>query len=44
MVQMGFLTEADQAAFDADWQRREHDPATFFVTPPVFDIIGVRRE
>lgn len=44
MVQMGFLSESDQAAFDADWQRRSNDPATYFVTPPVFDIVGVRKE
>lgn len=42
MVAAGFLTPADQKAFDEDWERRARDPASFFVTPPVFDIVGVK--
>jgi SAM-dependent methyltransferase len=44
MVAAGFLTEADRVAFDEDWERRTHDPASFFVTPPVFDVIGVKSK
>lgn len=38
---MGLLTPADQEEFNADWSQRSADPATFFYTPPVFDVIGV---
>lgn len=42
LVGMGLLTTADQEEFDSDWSRRSADPATFFCTPPVFDVIGVK--
>ncbi len=42
LVEMGLLTTGDQEEFHAEWSRRSADPATFFCTPPVFDIIGVK--
>jgi SAM-dependent methyltransferase len=42
LVQMGLLTSADQEEFNSDWSQRTADPATFFCTPPVFDVIGVK--
>lgn len=44
LVQMGFLKEAEQADFERDWAERTRDPSSFFVTPPVFDIIGVKAK
>lgn len=42
LVEMGYLSTADQAEFERDWAQRSNDPATFFVTPPVFDVIGIK--
>ncbi len=42
LVRMGLLSPEDQEEFHADWSRRAADPATFFCTPPVFDVIGVK--
>lgn len=42
LVEMGLLTTADQEDFNCDWSQRSADPATFFCTPPVFDVIGVK--
>lgn len=43
LVQQGFLTADDQRAFDKEWAARSADPATFLTTPPVFDVIAVKR-
>ena len=42
LVEMGLITPADQEEFNSDWAQRSADPATFFCTPPVFDVIGVK--
>jgi len=43
LVGMGLLTASDQTAFEEDWARRSNDPDTFFCTPPVYDVIAVKR-
>lgn len=43
LVERGYLTRDDQTAFETDWALRSADPHTFFCTPPVFDVIGVKR-
>lgn len=43
LVREGFLTPADQAAFEQEWQARSRDPQTFFATPPVYDVLGFKR-
>lgn len=43
MVAAGFLTPAEQQAFEREWAYRTDDPTSFFVTPPVFDIVGIKR-
>jgi SAM-dependent methyltransferase len=42
LVETGLLTPSDQEQFQAEWANRSADPATFFCTPPVFDVIGVK--
>jgi hypothetical protein len=42
LVEMGLLTHADHEEFHIEWANRYADPATFFCTPPVFDVIGVK--
>ncbi|HEX2204034.1 MAG TPA: methyltransferase domain-containing protein [Longimicrobium sp.] len=43
LVAGGFVTAADAAAFDARWAERERDPGAFFSTPPMVEVVGVRR-
>lgn len=43
LVEGGFLTPADQAAYEREWAERTNDPDTFFFAPTVFDVIGVKR-
>lgn len=42
LVQRGLLSEEEHQEFLADWRRRSEDGVSFFCTPPVFDVIGVR--
>ncbi|MBI1827202.1 MAG: methyltransferase domain-containing protein [Planctomycetes bacterium] len=43
LVSMGLLTRADADAFGTDWQERSNDPNTFWCTPPVFDVVAVKK-
>ncbi|HEX8692468.1 MAG TPA: methyltransferase domain-containing protein [Longimicrobium sp.] len=43
LVSNGFLTRADADEFDARWAERERDPGAFFSTPPMVEVIGVKR-
>lgn len=40
LVQMGFLTNAERLAFEAEWREWSDNPNAFFSTPPVYDIIA----
>lgn len=42
LVEMGLLTPEEQRAFEEEWAQRSRDPDTFFVTPPMVEIIGRR--
>jgi len=43
LVEMGLLTPEEQRAFDLDWAERSNTPAAFFASPPIVDVIGVKR-
>jgi SAM-dependent methyltransferase len=43
LVEMGLITADDQRAFEVDWSARSDDPNALFITPPMLDIIGVKR-
>jgi len=43
LVQEGFATEADQDEFFHDWEQRSADPGAVFSTPPMLDIIAVKK-
>jgi len=43
LVGMGMLTKEDQAAFEREWAARSADPGAFFASPPMIEIIGVKR-
>ncbi|MBX3363653.1 MAG: methyltransferase domain-containing protein [Phycisphaeraceae bacterium] len=43
LVQAGYLSEADRAAFDADWNAASNDPDAWICLPPVFETIAVKH-
>jgi len=42
LVEAGLLTQEDQAEFHADWTAASNNPAAFFLTPTVCDLIAVK--
>lgn len=43
LVQTGFLTIDEQRAFEREWQARSNDPNSFFSSPPMLDVVAVKR-
>jgi hypothetical protein len=43
LVQTGYLAEDERQAFDAVWAARAADPAAYLVSPPMVEVVGVRR-
>lgn len=43
LVANGLLTQEDADAFDARWAEREREPGAFFSSPPMVEVIGVKR-
>lgn len=43
LVETGFLTAEDQAAFEETWEAAGKDPASFIQLPPVYELIAVKR-
>jgi SAM-dependent methyltransferase len=43
LVGEGRLTKAEHDALVEDWKRHSNDPNAFFVSPPMVDIIAVKR-
>ena len=43
LVELGGITEAERAAFEDEWQARTSDPAAFFATPPMVEVVGVKK-
>jgi SAM-dependent methyltransferase len=43
LVQTGYLAEDGRQAFDAVWAARAADPGAFLVSPPMVEVVGVRR-
>jgi SAM-dependent methyltransferase len=42
LVEMGFLTQAEHAAAQTEWEERSRDPHGYFLTPTVIDLIAVK--
>lgn len=42
LVASGMLSTADHQSFIDEWAERSRDPATFFFTPPFFDVVGIK--
>jgi SAM-dependent methyltransferase len=43
LVKMGFITAAHERAFRREWAKRSRDPGAFFTSPPMIEIIAVKR-
>jgi ubiquinone/menaquinone biosynthesis C-methylase UbiE len=43
LVETGFITLEDRAAFEAAWAEASQDPASFVQLPPVYELIAVRE-
>ena len=43
LVEMGLIDESDQQSFQREWRKRSRDPSAFFVTPPMLEIIAVKK-
>jgi ubiquinone/menaquinone biosynthesis C-methylase UbiE len=43
LTEQGFISAAEQAAFEQAWAAASNDPDCFVMTPPVFDLIAVRE-
>jgi SAM-dependent methyltransferase len=43
LVQAGLLSAEEHAEFDARWAEWERLPGAFFVSPPMVEVVGVRR-
>ncbi len=43
LVSGGYLDWDDMEEFDARWAEWEHRPGVFFQTPPMVEVVGVRR-
>jgi ubiquinone/menaquinone biosynthesis C-methylase UbiE len=43
LVRTGYLAEEERQAFDAVWAARAADPAAYLATPPMVEVVGVKR-
>lgn len=43
LVVSGHLSQAEADAFNAAWDRAAQNPEAFFLLPPIFDMVAVRR-
>jgi SAM-dependent methyltransferase len=43
LVERGYLTQDEVDAFDATWAARAADPAAYFATPPMVEVVGVKH-
>ena len=43
LIELGLFTESDRNKFNREWRKRTRDPNAFFVTPPMIEVIGIKR-
>ena len=43
LQQGGFLTSKECKAFEEDWQDRSANPESILITPPMLDVIGIKK-
>jgi ubiquinone/menaquinone biosynthesis C-methylase UbiE len=39
----GFITTAEMTEFQSEWEKRSRDPAAFFATPPMLELIAIKK-
>jgi ubiquinone/menaquinone biosynthesis C-methylase UbiE len=43
LVERGAITAAERDTFETQWQARAANPAAFFSTPPMVEVIGIKK-
>jgi len=43
LVELGLFSESDKDQFNREWRKRSRDRSAFFVTPPMIEVIGIKR-
>ena len=43
LVQLRLIKETDRKEFQRQWRHRSRDPAAFFLTPPMIEVIAVKE-
>jgi len=43
LIELGLFSESDKDEFNREWRKRTRDPSAFFVTPPMIEVIGIKR-
>jgi hypothetical protein len=43
LVERGYLAQGDVDAFNAVWAERAADPASYFASPPMVEVVGMKR-
>jgi len=43
LVKTGFITGADERSYRREWAKRSRDPDAFFTSPPMIEIIAVKK-
>ena len=43
LIKLGLFNELDKNKFNREWRKRTRDPNAFFVTPPMIEVIGIKR-
>ncbi len=43
LIELGLFKASDEEKFKREWRKRSRDPSAFFVTPPMIEVIGIKR-
>jgi ubiquinone/menaquinone biosynthesis C-methylase UbiE len=43
LLESGMISESEKQTFERKWQERSHDSGAFFCTPPMLEVVGVRK-
>jgi ubiquinone/menaquinone biosynthesis C-methylase UbiE len=43
LVELGLFSDSDRNTFNREWRKRSRDPSACFITPPMIEVIGIKR-
>jgi hypothetical protein len=43
LVEMKLISQSERQTFERLWEERSQDAGAFFCTPPMIEVIGVKR-